>query len=84
MPRLQETKIISKEAREACGRCWRDFACLEGDGEPMCKGCRRITNEYLFVKNGRFPGCPNHIAFGTDSHVCCCAIRNELYRKYNI
>jgi len=77
-------KTVSETAHASCGKCWRDKACLKEDGAPMCRALRLITNDYTFVQDGRFPGCPNHITFGADSHVCCCSIRNELYRKYEL
>jgi len=83
---MDESKLkkVSETAEASCGKCWRDKACLKAGGSPMCRATRLITNDYTFVDDGRFPGCPNHITFGADSHVCCCSIRNELYRKYEI
>lgn len=62
-------------------KCRRDFACLSGKTECLCRVEEFINNKILFVAPGRNLLCNYLISFG-DSFVCDCPARKEIFRQY--
>ena len=72
---------IPQEIRERTTACEKEFSCLTGEREDVCKVTGRVADDLLFVD---FTGkrCCQYVLFLGDDHLCRCPTRQEIYRRY--
>jgi hypothetical protein len=73
---------VSEDTIQSTYGCLKNFACLEGKAE-LCDVERYLNNEVLFIGSDGKNICNYRMSYG-DSYMCCCPVRKELHRKYNI
>jgi hypothetical protein len=71
---------IAAQAR----RCKKQFACLAGDLESLCK-VKDIAPDLLYlVEDTDKQKCGYRVRFGQDAIVCLCPVRWEIYKRYGV
>ena len=74
---------ISEEILKQTDACKKDFACLSGDEENLCKIEDCIADTIYSIKCLGDETCSYSIPYGT-SNFCMCAVRQEIYKRYHI
>jgi hypothetical protein len=74
---------ISEDTLKKAGKCKKNYSCLSGKRDDICKVELNVEDKIHFVKCMSIEPCTYRISFGY-SYVCLCPIRKELYNRYNI
>ncbi len=61
-------------------KCTKNFSCLYGDTERLCKVEYCVSDTVHFIKCLE-PTCSYKVAFGSGD-FCTCPIRKEIYNRY--
>ncbi|MEW6600808.1 MAG: hypothetical protein AB1499_07540 [Nitrospirota bacterium] len=65
-------------------QCRRDFSCLNGNGDCLCKVERLIEHNLLFIKPALNNICNYRMSFGYSAYYCNCPVRVELFKRCNV
>jgi hypothetical protein len=75
---------ISPNVLKETTSCVYNFRCMSGELHRLCPGDRfQGSGEVLFVLSGNGDSCPYHIEL-SESVVCACPVRKELYKRYGV
>jgi len=74
---------INEEYLKNTTKCKKDFSCLSGKRNDLCKVELNVEDKIHFVKCMSSEPCSYRISFGY-SFVCLCPVRKELFNRYNI
>ena len=75
-------KISEKTVLET-KRCQKDFSCLKGQHEELCKIESCVNGKVHFVKCLSYTNCSYKGPYG-DGFICYCPTRKELFNTYGI
>ena len=75
--------FISEDALKNTTRCEKEFSCLSGDSECLCKVEYCVDDSVLFVGGRVNSTCRYQMSFG-DRIICSCPIRKEIYKRWKI
>ena len=73
---------IGNDVITSATKCEKNFLCLSGDTEHLCKVEYCVSETVHFIKNLRV-NCSYKASFGND-FFCTCPIRKEIYNRFNI
>lgn len=73
---------ISDDVIKSATKCTKNFSCLSGDIERLCKVEYCVSKTVHFIKCLE-PDCSYKVVFG-DGNFCTCPIRKEIYNHYKV
>ncbi|MFZ3059066.1 MAG: hypothetical protein WA102_04925 [Candidatus Methanoperedens sp.] len=80
----QKTGIrVNEEILKNTTKCRKDFSCLSGKRNDICRVELAVNDKIHFVKCLSDEPCDYKKSFGY-SFICICPVRKELYNMYNI
>ncbi|VVB97249.1 Uncharacterised protein [uncultured archaeon] len=74
---------INKGTLEKTTKCNKDFSCLSGKMNELCKVELNVEDKIHFVNCVTTEPCNYKMPFGY-SFVCQCPVRKELFNRYKI
>lgn len=74
---------ISEYALLATSRCKKDFSCLRGKKECLCKVADSNGHKTVLIKDRPTIPCSYLLQLGAGTY-CLCPTRNEIYHTYRI
>jgi hypothetical protein len=74
---------ISEECLNKAGKCKKNYSCLSGKRDDLCKVELNVEDKIHFVKCMSNEPCSYRISFGY-SYICVCPVRKELFNQYDI
>jgi hypothetical protein len=81
--------IVGKKTIETAPPCSKGRICLSGDMSVCCScSVKQDEGDYLIIElpeNSNLQTCPYSnkiIVENSDTYVCSCPVRKEIYRKY--
>lgn len=63
--------------------CIKGFSCLSGRNECLCEIADYVNDELLFIKQDSDCVCHYKRSF-SDSFICACPTRREIYKCYTV
>jgi hypothetical protein len=75
--------LVSDEAKQSTRYCTRDFACLNGNRDFLCKVEQCLGGQVLFVACLEQGYCSYQRRYGFTGYMCTCPVRKEIYEKYD-
>jgi hypothetical protein len=80
----KECLFVSDEAKQSTQYCTKDFACLNGNRDVLCKVEKCFREHVLFVACLQQGYCCYQRRYGFTGYVCTCPVRMEIYKEYHI
>lgn len=76
---------ISENILKNTTKCNKDFACLSGERECLCKLEDSIIDTpcFIIIRAENCGFCDYNVSFG-NFFICTCPTRNEIYKCYEI
>jgi hypothetical protein len=74
---------VSQDIIERATKCRRQFVCLSGDVESLCRVRHYVSGKVHFVECTEDSWCNSRFLFG-DDWVCVCPVRKEIYMLYGV
>ncbi len=72
---------INEETKRVTSQCERNYSCLSGNNECLCKIEKARGNVlFIYAENN---DCKYRSSFAY-LNICLCPIRNEIYEHYSI
>ncbi len=72
---------ISEETVLKTTKCSKNFRCLSGENENLCRVVYFMSDKINFVKCLGDKDCP-YLESHKKTELCNCPIRNEIYQRY--
>jgi hypothetical protein len=74
---------LSDEIIRKAGKCEKNFRCLSGESEKLCRVLCFIKDDIYFVKCMEDPDCVYLESF-EKTKICNCPVRKEIYKRYKV
>lgn len=74
---------IPEEVIQKTTKCNKNFRCLLGEKENLCRIICHMSGNVYFVKCEGNKDCP-YLEPHKKTELCNCPVRNEIYHRYKI
>ncbi len=74
---------INEDTLRNTSRCKKQFVCLTGEGQCLCKAEYCLNGKVCFIRPGENLLCNYKVTY-QNSFLCSCPTRKEIYNSYNM